>query len=182
FHDSLGKPLVKLNRNAEVIAKNKGIHSMHLSITHDKDKAAAIAIAEGSMLFQKLNEKPTHSYPKSTTIVEKEFVSEKIPKREKATHKGTYGRIGIIAGSQGMTGAAYLSSLACLRSGSGLVYSIVPSSISDILAIKLTEAIIIPIEDDGRGNFIKGCVEKLFNKLKTLDCIAIGPGIGLDNE
>ncbi|MGF7058087.1 NAD(P)H-hydrate dehydratase [Brassicibacter mesophilus] len=182
YHDSLGKPLVKLNRNAERTAKNKGIDAIYLSITHDKDKAAAIAIAEGNVLFEKLSTKPVRSFPKSITVVEKEFVHDKLPKRKKDTHKGTYGRIGIIAGSKGMTGAVYLSSIACLKSGSGLVYSIVPSSISDILEIKLTEAIIVPIEDKGRGYFIEDSIEKILNESNNCDCIAIGPGIGVDDE
>ncbi len=103
-----------------------------------------------------------------------------LPKRKDNSHKGTYGRVGIIAGSRGMTGAPYLSSQAALRVGAGLVYTIVPKFIEDIMCIKLTEAIIKPIEDMGRGNFISKSVVEIMEAIEGLDALALGPGYGVD--
>lgn len=103
-----------------------------------------------------------------------------LPKRNKEAHKGTYGRVGIIAGSRGMTGAPYLSSQAALRVGAGLVYTIVPKYIEDIMCIKLTEAIIKPIEDMGRGNFVNKFASEIIEAIEGLDALALGPGYGVD--
>ena len=70
---------------------------------------------------------------------------ELLPYRPRNAHKGTCGRVLLVAGSQGYTGAAALAALACLRGGAGLVYVGIPSSLNDIMEMKLTEAITIPI-------------------------------------
>ncbi|MGO3751751.1 MAG: NAD(P)H-hydrate dehydratase [Peptoniphilaceae bacterium] len=97
--------------------------------------------------------------------------SDNIFNRRKAdSHKGDYGKVGIFAGSRGMTGSAYLSSLAALRMGSGLVYNYVPENIFDIMSIKHTEVIV-------KSNV--GLDLKLLNEL---DSIALGMGIGKSRE
>jgi len=93
-------------------------------------------------------------------------------------HKGTFGRVALIAGSTGMTGAAYLSAAAALRAGAGLVTLGVPASLNPILEIKLTEAMTKPLEDEGTGYLsikgLNGIMELLVDK----DVLAIGPGLG----
>lgn len=105
-----------------------------------------------------------------------------LPKRKSDTHKGTYGRVGIIGGSRGMTGAPYLSSQAALRVGAGLVYTIVPKSLETIMCIKLTEVIVKSIEDKGKGHFVKESIIEVLGTTKDMDVIAIGPGLGIDIE
>ncbi|MEW8974502.1 MAG: NAD(P)H-hydrate dehydratase [Tissierellaceae bacterium] len=105
-----------------------------------------------------------------------------LPKRKSNSHKGTYGRVGIISGSRGMTGAPYLSSQAALRIGAGLVYTIIPEYLETIMCIKLTEAIVKPILDEGKGHFIRKSSIEVLEGIKNMDTIAIGPGIGLDEE
>ena len=111
-----------------------------------------------------------------------QYIKEMLPKREKESHKGTYGRVGIIAGSLGMTGAAYLATMAALRSGSGLVYTIVPESLCQILSSKLIEAIIKPIEDEGKGHFTQKGLKKVKQIINALDILVLGPGIGVDED
>ena len=105
-----------------------------------------------------------------------------LSKRNLNSHKGSYGRVAIIAGSRGMTGSAYLSSQSALRTGSGLVYTLIPEYLETIMSIKLTEAIIKPIIDNGKGHFVKESIEPIINELDTMDSIAIGPGIGVDKD
>mgnify|MGYP001009393393 CR=1 FL=1 len=169
IHDKLGKPYVKLYREGKNIAKKLDIDKINLSISHEKDYALAFAIGEGVLA--------KFHMPK----VSKE-ISHILPKRKKDLHKGDFGRVGIIAGSKGMIGAAYLSSIAALRSGSGLVYNIVPKSLYEIFSIKLIESIIIPVEDNNTGHFILNSLNEVEETIQNKDVLAIGPGIGVDDE
>ncbi len=95
-----------------------------------------------------------------------------LPQKQKNAQKNSNGRLLIIAGSKKYTGAPYLSSLAAMKSGAGLVYLAVPEEIHGILASKLNEAIIIPYQKDS--------IEKsLGNIIPKTDAMLIGPGIGL---
>lgn len=98
-------------------------------------------------------------------------------KRKSDTHKGTYGRIGILGGSPGMAGSIYLSSLASMRSGAGLSYLIAPKSISTILQIKANEQIIKSIDCEN-FYYSKEIFNEILEKIKDLDVLAIGPGMG----
>lgn len=109
-------------------------------------------------------------------------MKELLPKRDANTHKGTYGRVGIISGSRGMTGAVYLACQSALRTGSGLVYAIVPESLETIMSIKLTEAIIRPIYDRNTGHFVAESIVSILKEIDKMDAIALGPGIGIDDE
>ncbi|MDD7383367.1 MAG: NAD(P)H-hydrate dehydratase [Peptoniphilaceae bacterium] len=105
----------------------------------------------------------------------------KIEKRNRNTHKGDYGKVLIIAGSNGMTGAAFLSSTAALRSGVGLCYLDVPKSISKILQIKTTEVIVEEIDCEN-FTFSQKVLDSIKKNIQKADSIAIGPGIGKGNE
>ena len=168
-HDEFGKPYIKLYGKGENIAKNLAIDTIHLSISHEKEYAIAFAI--GETIKSKIH---TPKIP--------EEISHILPKRNKNSHKGDFGRVGIIAGSRGMIGAAYLSSMAALRSGSGLVYNIVPKSLYDIFSIKLIESIILPVEDNNTGHFILNSVDEVEKAIENKDVLAIGPGMGVDSE
>lgn len=86
-------------------------------------------------------------------------------KRDQNTHKGSYGRVAIFAGSKGMTGAAYLSTTAALRMGAGLVYNYVSEDIFDIMSIKYIEAIVKSYEDLD------------YEFLEKIDAVALGMGL-----
>ena len=74
-----------------------------------------------------------------------------LPNRKADAHKGDFGRILLLCGSRGYTGAAALAAMGALRSGAGLVYLGVPDSIYAIEATKLNEAIVLPLADqDGK--------------------------------
>ncbi len=100
-----------------------------------------------------------------------------LPDRKFDSHKGDYGRLLLLCGSEGFTGAAYLSAMAALRSGAGLVYLGVPRSIYPILATKLTEAIVFPLPDQD-GMFSELAIDDIKYKLSRMDAVLIGPGLG----
>ncbi len=92
-----------------------------------------------------------------------------LPKRNPDSHKGDFGKVGIIGGSLGMSGSVCLSAMAALRSGCGLCYVFVPDEIFSIVSTKLTEAIIVKESE-------------ISNYLDKLDAIAIGMGYSQDSK
>ena len=107
----------------------------------------------------------------------------KIFKRRKPnTHKGDYGHVLIVAGSTGLTGAAYLTSEAALLMGSGLVTCAIPKSLNEIMEKKLTEVMTLPAEDRGKGYFLLSAFPRIKKFSEKTDAVAIGPGISQKNE
>lgn len=101
-----------------------------------------------------------------------------LPQRIDDSNKYTYGKILIIGGSKGMSGSVFLASEAALRSGAGMVYTLVPECISSILENKTTEQIVISLNDDGKNEFGNFQREELLNIIQNKSVIAIGPGMG----
>lgn len=89
-----------------------------------------------------------------------------IPVRKLTGHKGDYGRVLILAGSKGYSGAAYMTAEAAVKTGAGLVTLVTEREIQDILSIKLTEVMTKSYEDED--------IEKL---IKSATVIACGPGL-----
>lgn len=104
-----------------------------------------------------------------------------IPKRERLSHKGTFGKVLAICGSAEYTGAAYLSATAALKSGCGLVTLGVPQSISGIMAQKLTEVITMPLGDIN-GKLSAGCIPLIADAIKECSSIICGCGLGQSDD
>ena len=100
-----------------------------------------------------------------------------LPDRKINAHKGDFGRILLLCGSRGYTGAAALAALGALRCGAGLVYLGVPESIYAIEAIKLTEPIVFPLPDS-EGMLSEGAADYVLKMLSKMDSVLIGPGLG----
>lgn len=101
-----------------------------------------------------------------------------LPKRDENAHKGNFGRILLLCGSLGYTGAAYFAAMGALRTGAGLVYLGVPESIYAIEAGKLNEPVIFPLPDQG-GRLDKSAIPEILERLPRMDAVLIGPGLGL---
>lgn len=104
------------------------------------------------------------------------------PRRERNTHKGDYGKVFIIAGAQGYTGAPVLAAHAAMRSGSGLVYLAVPEKIYSIAASRLDSAIVFPVPCDGAGRFSLDALPGLLDRLENMDACLLGPGLGRSDQ
>ncbi len=100
-----------------------------------------------------------------------------LPDRKKDAHKGDFGRILLLCGSLGYTGAAALAARGALRSGAGLVYLGVPESIYAIEAVKLDEAIVFPLPED-RGMLSQQSLKTVLEKLLQMNAVLIGCGMG----
>ncbi|MBN2564553.1 MAG: NAD(P)H-hydrate dehydratase [Candidatus Eisenbacteria bacterium] len=105
-----------------------------------------------------------------------------LPKRPGAGHKGTFGRVLVLAGSVGYTGAAALTATAALRAGSGLVFLGVPSSLNDVMETKLTEVITRPLPEAGARGLSAAALPAVREMLGDADALAIGPGLSRDPD
>jgi len=102
-----------------------------------------------------------------------------IPRRHDTAHKGDCGKLFIIAGSKGMTGAAVLSANAALRTGSGLVIVGTPRSEQPIVATKLTEAMTYPLScDETLGTLSADAMDDILGKIADCDVVVMGMGLG----
>ena len=100
-----------------------------------------------------------------------------LPDRDPWGHKGTFGKVLLLCGSRGYTGAAYLATMGALRSGAGLVFLGVPESIYAIEAIKLNEPVVFPLPDEG-GMLSTEAIPLILQRLPQMNAVLIGCGIG----
>ena len=114
-------------------------------------------------------------------VIDKQYIDSIRPKRCENSHKGDYGKILIIGGSKGLTGAVALASEACVRSGAGLVTAAVPHSLNNIFEVKLTEPMTMPLNDKN-GNLDKLCIPQILDRLNDFDVCLFGPGIGRNED
>lgn len=106
-----------------------------------------------------------------------EAVLEMLPEREENAHKGNFGRILLLCGSRGYTGAAALAAMGALRSGAGLPFLGVPECIYAIEAVKLTEPVVFPLPDEN-GMYGAEAVPEVLERLPKMDAVLIGCGMG----
>ena len=101
----------------------------------------------------------------------------KLPARETAAHKGDFGKICIIGGQPGMTGAPVLAGIAALRAGAGLVRIAAPKTVLPIIAALEPCYTTIPLDDDD-GQLVAGALQTAVAEAENNDITAIGPGLG----
>ena len=106
-----------------------------------------------------------------------DYLKSILPENDVQAHKGDMGRISVVAGSKGFTGAATLCCESALKSGGGLVTLFTPENLNEIYEKKLTEAMTLPL---GCSDFIdENLVLEREDVLKKADSVIIGPGLGL---
>lgn len=106
-----------------------------------------------------------------------ELVLSLLPDRNPWGHKGNFGKLLLLCGSRGYTGAAFFAAMGALRSGAGLVFLGVPESIYGIEAVKLNEPVIFPLPDES-GRLSADAVPEILTRLPQMDAVLVGPGLG----
>ena len=136
-----------------------------VSIAHDGHFAVAVAVI-----------------PEAEAIVPPGALPDgfRLPARPRDGHKGTFGTVVVLAGSQGVTGAAYLASMGAARSGAGIVRLLVAQSIYPILAEKCTEVIVGPVPEISPGVVGHASLSGILRGFAGADAGVIGPGLGRD--
>ena len=115
-------------------------------------------------------------------LIDRNMVAAMLPTRPNNSNKGDYGRILILTGSKGMTGAGCLAGHAALRAGAGLVYLGVPASLSHIYDCMMAETITCPLEDLGKGYISADSLERISDLMEKMTVVTIGPGLSVNDE
>ena len=142
-----------------------------VSIAHDGHFAVAVAV------IPDLDFAPAPAGAGQRGVLPDGF---RLPARPRDGHKGTFGTVVVLAGSQGYTGAAYLASMGAARSGAGIVRLLVAQSIYPILAQKCTEVVVGPVPEISPGVVGHASLSGILRGFAGADAGAIGPGLGLD--
>jgi len=117
-----------------------------------------------------------------TSLVEKSDVHRIIPKRSMHAHKYSVGKVLVLAGSKGLTGAAALCSTSAMRAGAGAVALGTPEPVYPILARKLTEVMTFPLPATSDGTLSLDALEGIRERLSWADVLMIGPGLSQNLE
>ena len=100
-----------------------------------------------------------------------------MPKRDPYSHKGNYGRLLLLCGAEGYTGAPVLAAMGAARTGAGLIFVGVPRSVYPIVAGKLVEPMVFPLPDQ-EGKLSATAIPQILERLKTCDACLMGCGLG----
>ena len=103
-------------------------------------------------------------------FVQAERETFSLPCRKRDAHKGNFGRVYILAGSVGYTGAPVFAANAAVRTGSGLVFLGVPENIWSIVAVRCSEAMPHPLTMEP---------DEVLERMRPCDAVLVGPGLGL---
>ena len=155
-----GRPLVSVAAATTLTGR-----TVDVSIAHDGHFAVAVAVIPEAEAIQ-----PRGALPDGF----------RLPARPRDGHKGTFGTVVVLAGSQGYTGAAYLASMGAARSGAGIVRLLVAQSIYPILAQKCTEVVVGPVPEISPGVVGHASLSGILRGFAGADAGVIGPGLGRD--
>ena len=115
-------------------------------------------------------------------LITPEIVRNIMPVRKPDGHKGTYGRVLVVGGSSGLSGAAALASDAALKAGAGLVTLAVPASLHDLMEVKLTEVMTKSLPETDEVSISSGAVPTVQELAGNADVLALGPGISTNQN
>ena len=117
-----------------------------------------------------------------TMLIGTADVRNALPVRSQTAHKYAVGKVFVLAGSRGFTGAAALAASAALRTGAGAVVLAAPDTVYPILAKKLSEAIVIPLPSTPDGTIAPNAAETIRERMEWADSTVMGPGLSRNGE
>jgi NAD(P)H-hydrate epimerase len=206
LHDNeiygIAKDIITYINEAKKLNKNLKIFSIDIpsGIDSDNGKILGVAIkADFTITFSAkkigLVNYPGASYAGQVDVVdigipEKYFngyeriyeanlnwVAQKIPERTFQSYKHSVGKLLVIAGSLGFTGAATMVCEAAMRAGAGIVTLVCPWDLNTIFEIKLTETMTLPVAQTEEGSLHLNALSEILAIVDRYDALAIGPGI-----
>lgn len=113
--------------------------------------------------------------------VDKALAKKLMPVRKNNSHKGDYGKIFIVGGSLGMSGAVTLAANAALKCGAGLVTVGIPDCLNGVMEVKVTEAMTLPLPSEN-GALTEDALPRILEQMRTSDVLLIGPGMGRSEQ
>ncbi|HUF93930.1 MAG TPA: NAD(P)H-hydrate dehydratase [Candidatus Limnocylindria bacterium] len=117
-----------------------------------------------------------------TFLLERSDIAPLFPPRARHAHKGTYGHLLLVAGSVGKTGAAALAARGAMRAGAGLVTVATACSQQPVLASLILEAMTEPLAETAARSIAFAAREAIVELAHTRQAVAVGPGLGLDED
>ncbi|MFI5145109.1 MAG: NAD(P)H-hydrate dehydratase [Ignavibacteria bacterium] len=115
-------------------------------------------------------------------LIELEDIQKIFPRRKKTSHKYSGGKVLVIGGSKGLSGAVIMSSVASLKSGAGAAVAAIPVGISPAFNKKLFEVMTVELDETPDGTINKGQFDKIRKRIDWADVVLIGPGISTNEN
>lgn len=113
----------------------------------------------------------------ATELITSSLARACLPPRWPDMHKGDAGRVLVVAGARGYSGAAALAAMGALRAGAGLVYLAVPASLQPLMDAKCTEAITFGMPETPAGSLSAAAMDEVAELAANCDVVALGPGL-----
>ena len=155
-----------------------GVNKTGIAVYPGKDYAGEVIVADIGFPMKALDMVSCNIFTFDETDIE-----YFLPKRKEYSNKGDFGKILIIAGSEEMCGASYLSALAAYRTGAGVVRIFTPKGNRISLQNLIPEAILTTYNDSPEIDIEADTEEKLYKAVKEwADVVVIGPGLGLSKR
>ena len=155
-----------------------GYGKIGLYLADGKDHVGEVIIVDIGFPKEALDIKNNIDLRLFTAEEAKEIIT-KVPSN---TYKHDRGKVLIIAGCSGMTGAAILSTFGALRAGAGVTITVCPSSLRNIYEQHIIEGMTLSCNDNGRGYLAIDNYDKIMEKVEWADSLVIGPGLGLEQD
>lgn len=125
---------------------------------------------------------PEDSLISETHVPEAHDVARAFPPRPPNAHKRSVGKVLVVAGSSGMSGAAVLAAQGAYRSGTGLVRMAVPENLVSAIDLAVLEALTVGLPATSAGSIASSAVDQVLELSMSVDAVVLGPGIGRDDE
>ncbi len=170
-----GEPLGLAVRAVETVTM--GLPKIGLYLYPGMDYAGRVTVADIGFPPDLVEESPSPA-----DLIDPEWVRVLLPRRLPSDHKGSFGRVLIIAGSVGMTGAACLCAQGAAKVGAGLVTVGCPASVNDILEVKLTEQMTFPLPETYTRSLDTRALALILELSQEASVVAIGPGLSKEPE
>jgi len=154
-----------------------GLKKKGLVVSPGREMAGEVIVADIGYPEEVVNKENV-----SLNIPEEPEILRLLPTRRVNCNKTECGKVFILSGSRGMTGAAALASLAVLRTGAGLAVLGIPESLNLIMEEKLTEVITFPLPETKQGTLSVKAKNKIMERLEWADVLAVGPGLSRNPE
>ena len=155
-----------------------GAYKRGLLLHPGRELAGAVTVADIGIPPSIFAAHPAGRHPAGCHLPEADDIRALLPSLRPTLHKSAAGKLLVIAGSRGLTGAAALTALASLRIGAGLTVLGAPESCIDSLAAKLTEVMMLPLPETTDGALSTEARSAILERVTWADAVAIGPGLG----
>jgi len=129
-----------------------------------------------------ISKKFTEDFDNVIRITDLNYINKTLPLRKPDSHKGNYGRLLTVCGSETMPGACIMALESALRSGVGLVQAAVPKSLLPVIASRLPEVMLEPLNTDDDGFIDFSNFEKIMKLSEKATAVLIGCGLGVTDN